>query len=163
MSYVEKSLLPEEKILYRTGKHPIIFFVPAVWVILTAGFLLVPNDLVHKIAFVPALAALFTGFNQWLIYITAEFAVTSRRIIMREGFFFRHMNEMRLSTVSNMTVNQSILGQLLGYGTLVVSPFGSNNDIFTAISHPFVFQRTAQEQLDRVMRPPGIVPPSPAA
>jgi len=60
------------------------------------------------------------------------------------------MTELRLATVSNMTVNQSLMGQILGYGILVVSPFGGINDIFSEISHPFEFQKVAQAQLDLV-------------
>lgn len=153
MSYVQKSLLPDEKVLFQTGKHPIIFFVPFLWAIMTVAFLLTPNHWVHKAAFIPALVALVTGFNQWLIYVTAEFALTNKRIVMREGFFLRHMNEMRLSTLSNMTINQGILGQLLGYGTVVASPFGGVSDVFSEISHPFEFQKAVQLQLDQVARP----------
>lgn len=150
MSYVTKSLLPDEEILFRTGKHWIIFYIPALWAAMAIAFYFTPNALITKMAFVPASLMLLTGFNQWLIYITAEFAVTNRRIIMREGFFFRHMTELRLATVSNMSVNQSIIGQMLGYGTLVVSPFGGVSDIFSEISQPFQFQQTAQAQIDLV-------------
>lgn len=153
MSYVTKSLLPDEKILFQTGKHWIIFYIPALWAVMAAAFHFTPNALVAKLAILPALVMLVTGFNQWLIYISAEFAITSRRIIMREGFFFRHMTELRLATVSNMTVNQSLIGQMLGYGTLVVSPFGGTNDIFSEISRPFEFQKAAQAQLDLVASP----------
>lgn len=150
MNYIDKTLLPDEKILFRTKKHFIIFYMPIVWAVMTVAFLLTPNDIIHKLAFLPAVVAIITGFNQWLLYVTSDFAVTNKRIVMREGFFFRHMNEMRLATVSNMTVNQSLLGQLLGYGTVVVSPFGASSDIFTEISRPFDFQKAAQMALDQV-------------
>ena len=153
MSYVQKSLLPDETILFRTGKHLIIFYVPAIWAVIAIVFYFAHNPLVNKIAIVPAILMLVTGFNQWLIYITAEFAITNKRIIMREGFFFRHMTELRLSTVSNMTVNQSLVGQMLGYGTLVVSPFGGVNDVFSEIAYPFEFQKAAQMQLDKITHP----------
>lgn len=152
MSYVEKSLLPDEKIVFRTGKHFIIFYIPALWALMTVGFFFTPNVLVQKLTIAPALVMLVTGFNQWLIYITSEFAVTNRRIIMREGFFFRHMNEMRLATVSNMSVNQSLIAQMLGYGSIVVSPFGAERDVFSEIAQPFEFQKAAQMQLDQLTR-----------
>ena len=150
MSYIDKSLLPDEKIIFKTGKHLIIFYVPALFGLMSLGFYFAPHKLIQQIAFLPALLMLFTGFNQWLLYITAEFTITNRRIVLREGFFFRHINEMRLTTVSNMSINQSPLGQLLGYGTLIAAPFGGSNDIFTAISHPFEFQKAAQLQLDKL-------------
>jgi len=155
MSYVEKSLLPDEKIVFRTGKHLIIFYAPLLWALMAIIFYFAHNPLVNKVAVVPAILMLVTGFNQWLIYITAEFAITNKRIILREGFFFRHMTELRLSTVSNMTVNQSLIGQMLDYGTIVVSPFGGTNDVFSEIAWPFEFQKAAQMQLDKVIHPSG--------
>ncbi|MDX1902226.1 MAG: PH domain-containing protein [Gammaproteobacteria bacterium] len=150
MSYIDKTLLPDETILFRTKKHYIIFYMPIIWILMTVAFLLTPNDIIHKIAIAPAVVALVTALNQWLLYITSDFAVTNKRIVMREGFFFRHMNEMRLATVSNMTVNQSLIGQILGYGTVVVSPFGANSDVFTEIAKPFEFQKAAQVALDQL-------------
>jgi uncharacterized membrane protein YdbT with pleckstrin-like domain len=69
-------------------------------------------------------------------------------MLMREGFFFRHANEMRLSTVSNVSVNQSLLGRILNYGTVVIQPFGGNQDVFSEIALPQELQRQTQITLD---------------
>jgi len=150
MRYINKTLLPDEKIIFRTKKHLIVFYIPALWAIMIIAFLLTPNPLVNKIVFVPIFGAVVTGINQWLDYITADFAVTNKRIILREGFFFRHMNEVQLSKIANIATNQSLLGQLLGYGTVIINPFGGNSDIFSAIDNPLEFQKAAQLQLDNI-------------
>ncbi|EKD53945.1 MAG: putative membrane-associated protein [uncultured bacterium] len=152
MGLIDRNLLPDEQILYRTKKHIIIFLTPLIWIIATLFFLLNPNPMVVKVAIAPAIAALITGVNQWLDYMTSDFAVTNKRILMKEGFFFRHTNDLRLATVSNITVNQSLLGQMLDYGTVVINPFGGENDIFTAIAHPLTFQKESQAQLDKMVR-----------
>ncbi len=149
---IEKNLLEGEEIIYRTKKHYIIFFVPLVWVLGTIAFLLTPNSLVVKAAIAPAIAAVFTGVNQWLEYITARFVVTNKRVMMKEGFFNRHANELRLATVSNMTVDQSLLGQILGYGAVTINPFGGNSDVFNDIANPFEFQKQTQAQLDKLVK-----------
>ncbi len=152
MSSIDKNLLNDEKIIYRTKKHWIIFFAPTAWFIAAVFFLFNSNPWVVKAAAAPALAGLLIGIVKWLEYITAEFVVTNKRILMKEGFFTRHSNELRLATVSNMNVNQSLIGQLLDYGTVVISPFGSGEDVFTEIAHPFEFQKQTQMQLDQVVR-----------
>ena len=152
MSSIEKNLLPDEQIVYRTKKHWIIFFGPAAWVIAAIFFALNPNPWVVKAAIAPALAAIILGLGKWLNYATSDFVVTTKRIMMTEGFFTRHTNELRLATVSNMNVNQSLVGQFLDYGTVIISPFGGREDIFTEIAHPFLFQRQTQMQLDKVAK-----------
>jgi uncharacterized membrane protein YdbT with pleckstrin-like domain len=149
---IDKNLLPDEQVIYRTKKHYIIFFTPFIWVLGTIFLLFNPNPLVVKVAVAPAIAALLTGINQWLNYITSEFVVTNKRVMMKEGFFTRHANELRLATVSNMTVNQSLLGQMLGYGIVVINPFGGNSDIFSDIAQPFEFQKQTQMQLDKLVK-----------
>ncbi len=149
---MDKNLLPDEQIIYRTKKHWIIFFNPVIWAIATVFLLFNSNPLIVKMAIAPAFLTLITGINQWLDYITSKFVVTNKRVMMKEGFFTRHANELRLATVSNMTVNQSLLGQMLDYGIVVINPFGGGSDIFRDIAHPFEFQKQAQAQLDRLVK-----------
>ncbi len=150
MSLIDKTLLPDEQIFYRTKKHFIIFFAPLIWIIAAIFFLLNPNPWIVKAAIAPGAVALLTAMNKWLDYITSEYVVTNKRILMKEGFFFRHSNELRLATISNMTVNQSLLGQWLDYGMVIINPFGGNNDVFPYIAHPLEFQKQAQAQLDKI-------------
>ncbi len=148
MGYIERNLLDDEKIVYRTQKHPIIFLVPVLWTVVMVVCLVNVNPWVNKFAIAPGIAAAATWFKQFLNFATAVFVVTNKRILMKEGFFFRHMNDLRLSTISNISVSQSLLGQLLDYGTLLINPFGGENDLFPEIAHPNEFKRQAQMQLE---------------
>ena len=153
LRYIDQNLLPEERILFRTKKHVIVFFLPLVWtgVALYLYKVMGQNPFLVRFTWVPLLlAALFWGV-QWLEYITADFAVTNKRIMMREGFFIRHTNETRLATVSQVTVEQSLLGQLLNYGMVAINTFGGV-DAFSLIVAPFTFQKYVNEQLDKIVR-----------
>jgi len=150
MSYIDKNLLADEQIIYRTKKHFIIFFTPAFWLAVALFCRFNSNPILINIAFGPAIVALLTGGYQWLNYVTSEFAITNKRVMMKEGFFFRHANELRLATVSNISIVQSLLGQMLNYGSIVINPFGGNNDVFTQIASAGKFEKAAQEQLDKL-------------
>src|SRR5580765_2087823 len=140
MSYIEKNLLPDEQIAFRTKKHLIIFLMPMVWTAITVFFFLNTNPIIAKLAIAPAVVALFSWASQWLNYVTSAFVVTNKRVMLKEGFFFRHANEMRLTTITNVAINQSLLAQMLNYGTVVISGFGGTDDVFTQIDQPFEFQ-----------------------
>ena len=60
MSYIDRNLLPDERILFRTRKHLIIFFYPAILVII-AGYAyqyMHQNPFLVRIEWLPMLAVL---------------------------------------------------------------------------------------------------------
>lgn len=152
MSYIDRNLLPEERILFRTKKHLIIFFIPVVWLIFSvyASDYMNANYLLQKLAWVPWALAAFLWGSTALNYYCSDFAVTNKRIMMREGFFVRHTNELRLSAISQVNVDQSIIGQILNYGTLSINAFGAF-DAYTVIARPYQFQQTVNQQMDQAL------------
>lgn len=153
MSFIDSNLLPDEQILFRTKKHVIIFFFPLLWTIfsLFAVIYMTDNYILAKISWLPHIVTLVFWSAAGIEYVTSEFVVTNKRILMREGFFNRHASDMRLASISQLLVDQSLIGQLLGFGSIIINAFGGN-DAFTMINHPLLFQRYVNEQLDRVTR-----------
>ncbi len=153
MSYIDKNLLPGEKILFRTKKHLIIFFFPVLWTIFSvyATAYMQSNPILIKLQWVPWVLALIFWGQTGLDWITSEFVVTDKRVMMREGFFYRHANELRLSAIAQVNVDQSLLGQILNYGIISINAFGAY-DAFSMINHPFIFQKNVNEQLDKIVK-----------
>ncbi len=150
MSFIEKNLQPGEQIMFRTKKHIIIFLVPVLWTLLIFIFLFNSNPFIQKAAFLAAICAIATWSKELLNYYTSEFAVTDKRIVMKEGFFFRHTNETRLTTIANVTINQNLLAQMLDYGTVLINTFGGETDPFSQIASPIQFQNHALAQLEKL-------------
>ena len=117
------------------------------------------NDAITNFQFSPrvlmgscaGLGLLLIFASVWLEYVTSEFVVTNKRILMREGFFYRHSTELRMNTISQINVEQSLLGQMLDYGIVSLNAFGAF-DSFTLIAHPMKFQKYANEQVDRLSK-----------
>jgi len=153
MSYFDRNLLPDERILFRTRKHLIIFFYPIILILIAvyAYQYMHNNPFLVTVAWAPLFIAVVWMSSALLEYMTAEFAITNKRIMMREGFFFRHTTELRLNTLSQINVDQNLLGQMLDYGCVTLNAFGAF-DAFTLIAHPVLFQKAAHEQVDKVGR-----------
>lgn len=151
MSYIDRNLLPDERIQFRTGKHLIIFLYPVLLGILAvyAFQYMHANEMFGRVEWALPLVALLFFASVWLNYITSEFVVTNKRIMMREGFFVRHMAELRIQTISQINVEQDLIGQVLGYGSIGLNAFGAT-DVFTTIANPSAFQRYANIELDKV-------------
>ena len=153
MSYVRKVLLPGEQVIYETGLHwlvygrAIVLFVAAaaLWV----GAQFVPRDsqnivagknLVLGLAGVVLVLALLAALAAAIRRVSTELAVTDQRVIFKRGIFARHTIEMNRTKVESVDVDQSILGRILGYGTLLVRGTGGSLEPMESISDPLTFR-----------------------
>ncbi len=87
------------------------------------------------------------GFVAWA---TSNFAITSDRIIHREGFIAKHTMEIPLEAINDIRFHQSILERIVGAGDLIIqsaSEFGRN--VFANIRNPEAVQRTIYQQGER--------------
>lgn len=153
MGYIERNLLPGERVLFRTRKHVIIFTMPCVFLILScfATYYMLHDPILSRIVWTPWLVTgLFWAYVA-VEYYASEYAVTDKRVMMREGFFNRHANELRLSTISQVNIDQSLVGQILNFGLVSINAFGSY-DRFATVAKPFLFQRAVNEQLDKLVK-----------
>jgi uncharacterized membrane protein YdbT with pleckstrin-like domain len=148
MSYVDKSLIANESVLFRTRLHWIIFTWPILFLILTcvlfyfglfsthSGFLYA-GEVLLVITFV-----VFLG--KYIVYRSSEFAVTNKRVIIKVGVVQQRTLELLLTKVEAIAVTQSLLGQMFGCGTIMVTGTGGTKEPFTNISSPLEFRRAVQ-------------------
>jgi uncharacterized membrane protein YdbT with pleckstrin-like domain len=149
MSYVQHVLRPGEVVKHSTLLH---------WIIYLPGLLtLIPAIVVFAVSYGPniennvrvvvgitatvllaiAAALLFVAwFRRW----TTEIAITDRRIIYKRGFIWRKTKEIALDKVESVGVDQSILGRILGYGTLGIHGTGQAIEELKTIAAPIAFR-----------------------
>ena len=100
----------------------------------------------HWILFVSWRSALTLGLLPLIDYWTSEFAVTNKRVIMKMGWVSRRVLELNLHKIESVNVDQSLLGRLVGYGTITVIGTGGTRETFHRIAHPLAFRKAFQEQ-----------------
>lgn len=121
-SYVNANLTTNETVQYETKRHWIVFF---------------------------SLRAILTLFILPLVDIlTSEFAITSKRVIIKVGLISRSTVEMNLNKIESVNVDQSILGRIFGYGTIIIVGSGGTREPFRAIMQPMEFRKAFQAQLE---------------
>lgn len=147
MSYVRKVLLPGERVIYETGLHWLVYWrailLLAAAVALAVGatrvdpvnalYLLIPAGI---LALLGVVAFLWAAIRR----ATTDLAVTDQRVVFKEGLFSRHTIEMNRSKVESVDVDQSIIGRILGYGTVQLRGTGGSLDPIPVIAHPLVFR-----------------------
>jgi len=153
VSYVDKNLMSGEKVTYRTKLHWVVFFRPAIW-LLVALFFFVKGSGIAEIqmfgmfVWLFVLTAIIDGIGALIKYSTSEFGLSNKRVLMKAGFIRRNSIEVLLSKVEGIQVKQSILGRVLDYGSIIVSGTGGMNDPFHKITNPMKFRRKVQEQIE---------------
>ena len=148
MKYVEQVLQPDEKLIYATSLHWLVY-LRAILLLIVAGACLIVSGMFPEpgvklaltvVAALFGLIALLSGLGAFIRRSTTELAVTDRRVIYKTGIFQRHSMEMNTSKVETVGVNQSILGRILGYGTIMVRGTGGSFEPIPFIGDPLTFR-----------------------
>ena len=148
MKYVEQVLQPGETVIYATSLHWLVYLRAIVLLALAVICLIASwkiNDpiaiaVLEVVAGLFCLLALVYALTALIRRATTELAVTDRRVIFKTGIVQRHSIEMNRSKVETVGVDQSILGRLLGYGTIIVRGTGGSFEPIPFIGDPLTFR-----------------------
>lgn len=154
MSFIDNNLLASERVIYRARLHWIIFINAAMYLLLSVSlcvFILLQSEessqaLWYLSLFSLALA-LGSAISSLIRYKTSEFAITNKRVLIKVGFIRRHSLEVLLHKVEGIGVNQSVLGRIFRFGTIIVSGTGGTKETFDLIASPLEFRKQVQAQL----------------
>ena len=135
MSYILSNLKDNEKLAFKSSQSiKSLFFWSFIF-----GF--IGLVLVLLKGFVVIMGVSSTGYNLYLIYwsvllffliknlityFTTEYGITSNRVISKKGLIRRDIEEINLSSIESINVNQTILGRILNYGTIIISGRGTS-------------------------------------
>ncbi len=163
MSYVEKHLMDGETVVYATRLHWIVLAGPVLVGLLLGlpGLVLLALSGIHAgdarstteamlaggaILVVVALAIVVRGI---LNRSATEVAVTNKRVVAKVGVAARRTVELILSRVESIGVEESVMGRMLGYGTVIVRGTGGTPESFQKIADPLQFRTRVQQQIDK--------------
>jgi Bacterial PH domain len=162
MSYVEKNLMPAEKVIYRTRLHWVVIFWPIVASIVfgVSGLVLLARTMTGSSDNSGRSTPMLTGGTILLVIAlvslavallkrnATEMAVTDRRVIVKIGVAARRTFEILLSKVESIGVEETLMGRMLGYGTVVVRGTGGTPEPFDTVAHPLEFRKQVQQQIE---------------
>ena len=149
MRYVRRVLQPGETIVYATKLHWQVYINTILLLtacIILAGAAVATSDnqgislALGIAAVIFALLALSAGLRAFIRRATTELAVTNHRVIYKSGLLSRHTIEMNRDKVESVDVDQSLLGRIFGYGTVVVRGTGGSLEPMRNIGDPLSFR-----------------------
>jgi uncharacterized membrane protein YdbT with pleckstrin-like domain len=158
VGYVERHLLPNEKVVYKTRLHWVLFAKPALvtllgLVVTVALGVLTRMEWLWYASLLVILAGVAWNLVEAVELLTSEFAVTTTRLIFKVGLIGRYTTELLLGKVESIGVQQTLLGRLLNYGDLVVTGTGGVREVFPRVHDPIGFRNHVQEASVRAFDP----------
>ena len=150
MSYVNKNLMPGEKIEY-SAKITRLTYLSGI-ILISFGFLInagtqpseEPNYIAIGLFFFGAISFL----NAFVTRNTTEFVVTSKRVIYKSGFISRKTSELNHAKIESFHVKQGIFGRIFNYGTIVIHGTGGGKTPIPNVDSPLKFRKKAMEVMD---------------
>jgi len=168
MTYLSKMLLPDERIVYIATLHWVIF-IPGMCLTALGGFIgfysyaligfimgqsmaQVFGRVLAGAAFILALVGLGLLIGALVRQSSTELAITNRRLIAKYGFISRSTFEIMINRVTGANFDQTIMGRLLGFGTILVHGAGGDISPFDVVTNPQLFQRALMDVLEHERR-----------
>ena len=147
MNYVDTILEANETVTHNARVHWAVY-IPAI--ILAAPsvtlFIATPEASVFMM-FAFSSAVFFATLMAIMAFLrrrTTELAVTSKRVIVKVGIIRRTTAEINLNRIEGVNVDQSILGRMLGYGTIAVKGTGGGIAPVIQVDNPIAFRKAVQ-------------------
>ena len=125
MSYIEKTLGNNEKILYQVNYHWLWTAIAILSLIFLGVFI------------IGIFIFLFMMIKKW----TTERCITNFRLIQKTGWIARDTQEIRIDRMEEINLKQTIIDRIFGSGSIVITGVGKGEIKLKFIDEPLVFQK----------------------
>ena len=159
MPLPRKFLNEDEELLAELRPHWIFLFGPLFSSIVIWAALIVLLVLWHNppgwtnypfliIALIPGLW-LLGRYVRWRSY---DVALTSTRILVRQGIFGRDTVQLRLQRITEVNIRQELIERLLGTGSLIIDVQGEDDSMtLEYMRKPAIVQRVINSQINEIV------------
>ena len=164
-SYVLKILQPGEQVRYAATLHWIIYVQGLVFTIgggvvgyyapiivyrvmgeQAAAWLTKPLALGGLVIVLMGIALLLGAYVR---QVSTELVVTDQRVIAKYGFISRATFELMISRVTGANFDQTLLGRVLNYGTIIVRGAGGDISPIDVVANPQGFHNAVMASFEK--------------
>jgi len=177
MGYAERNLVPGETIVYKARYHWTIYRVALTLFVLAlllgaaaiyARYTSPGSGVARPVAYLAlgfTAVAVIRFLARWMRAAADEFVVTQRRVLRKVGIMARDIEQAPLDKIQDISVDQSFVGRVLGYGTVTLETASENGTMtFPRIWQPQAFKNALWAQASAPASPrAAIVAAAPAS
>jgi hypothetical protein len=163
MNYIQRTLLKDETIGFATKPHWAVFLSAVGIFILgcVVWWILIHFGMAHDadghgsifmwIVWLCFAATAIQWVRMWIFHHFSDYGITNKRAVMKVGWIARDAFETFLERIEGTRIEQSILGRILGYGTLIVIGTGGTFDSFSFVPNVLQFRHKLQQAIDEAI------------
>jgi uncharacterized membrane protein YdbT with pleckstrin-like domain len=137
MGFPQRLLADDEQLVLVLRRHIKVLLVPfVIFVLVVSGLgltVLLPAAVAPWSWLVAGAlgAVVLTRWTLWplLVWFNTQYAITTRRLILRSGVFNRAGHDMPLSRLNDVSFNHNLVERMLRCGTLVVESAGEQGQL----------------------------------
>ena len=157
MAISSKLLGEGESVVLSTRTHPKALILPLFTLVLllaigVAAQVYIDQRIVDYVVWALVLVGVvWWVVRPWLVWFTASYTFTNRRLVTRTGVLTRRGHDIPLSRISDVAIELHLSDRLLGCGTLIISDASTHGSVsLPDIPHVEDAQRTLNDLLHRV-------------
>ncbi len=124
MAYIDESLSAGEEIASLFEQHWVVRIPMVIWLLLGITFPL--------------------AIYEYLRVRYTELGLTNKRVICKTGIISRQSEEMKLTSIETVEIDQGMLGRILGYGNIHVSGRGISDVVLRSVEDPMAVKRAIE-------------------
>ncbi|MFT0211808.1 PH domain-containing protein [Pseudomonas sp. F1_0610] len=129
MAYIDQSLSNGENIAAKFKLHWFSWMYFILWIV---------------IAPVTLGITLIFALYEFVRLKNIEQGVTTKRVIIKTGIVARKTQEMKLSSIETIDIDQSIIGRIFGFGTVRITGRGISDCVLKNIANPLHVKKTIE-------------------
>lgn len=146
MNYLKTNLQPGEEIIYVAKLHYALFFQPAAFFLLGWCFTGTGVNAFYYGGIFLLIMGVVSLIQRIMVKMGSVYAVTNKRVILKTGVISRRAVDLVLTKCEGLHINQSILGRILGFGTITITTGGATSS-YPYLSNPMFFKREINTQI----------------
>jgi uncharacterized membrane protein YdbT with pleckstrin-like domain len=150
MAFPRRLLIPGEDLVLDLRPHPVALALPALTTVvaLVAAAWLSTTSIESWIPWAAFLiVVLVYPLPKLVWWLTSIFAVTTDRVIHREGWIAKRSMEIPLEAINDVRFEQGVFDRVIGAGSLIIQSASEHGrQEFEHIRHPEDVQKTIYEQ-----------------
>jgi len=153
MGYVKDNLMDNEEVIHMAKIHWFIFIPGFTMVLISIGAMVLNKELGGAAPFIFLIflvGGLISLIKSLIFKISTELAVTTKRVIAKTGLIKRETLELNHSKVESFSVDQSFLGRIFDFGSIVVRGTGGGKTPIPNIDDPMTFRKETMQIIDKI-------------
>ncbi|MBI3538125.1 MAG: PH domain-containing protein, partial [Chloroflexi bacterium] len=154
MSYVEKLLATNEKIILATRQHAFVLLlsiarnligaiIAFVIAVVLQGVLprTIDRPLIFALQLILLLIPVFSFLREYARWLSEEYFLTNRRVIQSAGVINKRVIDSSLDKVNDVVMRQTMLGRLMDYADIeILTASEAGINLFRRVPQPIKFK-----------------------